>query len=95
MMSNLVSPRARRRAGCPMRDHDALPPDLRRWATAAALPWSARSLRRLWDRALRQTGCRAAALATLDAAEARALGREAPAVWGAGYQACGAFAYRR
>ncbi len=78
-----------------MRDHDALPPELRRWAAGAALPWSARSLRRLWTRALRRTGCREATLAALDAAEARALRREAPAVWGASYQACGALAYRR
>lgn len=78
-----------------MRDHDSLPPELRRWASEAALPWSARSLRRLWARALRQTGCQSTALKRLDAAEARALEREAPTVWGVAYRASGALAYRR
>ena len=81
VMSNLRSPRARQRAADAMREHDRLPPDLRLWASQAALPWSPRSLKRVWERALRQTGCRKAALERLSAAEAHTLARDAPAVW--------------
>jgi Family of unknown function (DUF6525) len=81
-MSNLRSPRARSRIGDAMREHDRLPVELRLWAAQAALPWSPHSLRRVWDRALAQTGCSKAALARLSAAEASTLAREAPAVWG-------------
>ncbi|WP_309666953.1 DUF6525 family protein [Tabrizicola sp.] len=80
-MSNLRSRRARSRTGDAMREHDQLPVDLRLWAAQAALPWSPRSLRRIWQRALAQTGCRKSALARLNAAEAAMLAREAPAVW--------------
>lgn len=85
MTRNLASPRARWRATDPMAAHDRLPPPLRAWATQAALPWSAASLRRLWDRALAETGCPRAALARLTAAERSALAREARQVWGATY----------
>ncbi|WP_225026235.1 DUF6525 family protein [Xinfangfangia pollutisoli] len=84
-MRNLASPRARARAGDPMRDHDALPPALRQWAAQAALPWSARSLRRAWTRALARTGCPDAALHRLAAAETATLARETARVWGPGY----------
>ena len=81
-MRNLVSPRARWRSGDPMAAHDSLPPPLRAWACQAALPWSARSLRRLWSRALADSGCPQAALTRLSAAEHAMLRREAPTVWG-------------
>ncbi len=77
-MSGNLSPALanRRRRGDPMREHDRLPEPLRRWATEAALPWSPRSLRRLWRRALSESGgCEDAALARLSAAEARQLDR--------------------
>ena len=76
MMGNLSSSRAQWRAGNPMAAHDRLPPDLRAWMINAALPWSASSALRLWTRALRETGCRDAALARLEAAEKRTLARD-------------------
>lgn len=87
MSRNLTSPRARWRRTNPMREHDALPAPLRRWAAQAALPYSAASLRRVWARALAATGCPQAALARLAAAEAATLAREAPQVWGPGHPA--------
>ncbi len=87
MTRNLASPRARLRATNPMRDHDALPAPLRQWATTAALPWSARSLRRAWERSLAATGCPKAALARLARAEAATLAREAALVWGPAHPA--------
>jgi hypothetical protein len=82
MKRNISSPRKVWRAVDPMRAHDRLPAPLRRWATEAALPWSAASLLRLWQRALAETGCEAAALARLRAAETARLARDAAAVWG-------------
>lgn len=84
-MRNLSSPRARWRKGNAMAAHDNLPAPLRHWASHAALPWSADSLRRLWSRALAETGSTDAALARLSAAEARSLRREAAKVWGNDY----------
>lgn len=75
-MGNLSSSRAQWRGGNPMAAHDRLPADLRRWMIHAALPWSAESALRLWTRALRETGCRQAALARLEAAERRTLQRD-------------------
>lgn len=75
-MGNLSSSRAQWRPGNPMAAHDRLPPDLRRWMIHAALPWSAESALRLWRRALRETGCKAAALARMEAAERRTLQRD-------------------
>ncbi|MFN3825836.1 MAG: DUF6525 family protein [Pseudorhodobacter sp.] len=82
MRRNLSTPRAVWRSVDPMRAHDRLPAPLRRFATEAALPWSAASLLRIWRRALADTGCEAAALARLRAAEAAALARDAGHVWG-------------
>ena len=75
-MGNLSSSRVRWRTGNAMAAHDRLPPDLRRWMIHAALPWSAESALRLWTRALRETGCKEAALARLTAAERRTLQRD-------------------
>jgi hypothetical protein len=90
-MRNLTSPRARWRQTNPMRDHDALPAPLRQWATQAALPYSARSLRRAWEKSLAATGCPEAALARLQRAEAATLARDAPQVWGIDYPSCAKF----
>lgn len=80
---NLRTSLRRRPARDPMREYDALPPPLRRWLAAACLPWSPRSARRLWTRALaRHGGDIAAALACLDRAEERTLARDAPKIWG-------------
>jgi len=78
MRRNLRSGFPRRaRAGRGLEAYDRLPAPLRRWLAQAALPWSARSARRLWRRALAESdGDVARALARLDAAEARQLSRE-------------------
>lgn len=63
--------------------HDRLPAPARRWACGAALPWSAASVARLWRKALRESGgCEVQALASLNAAEARLLRRDAAQIWG-------------
>ncbi len=80
-----------------MAAYDRLPRDLRVWLAEAALPWSAASVLRLWERALRETGCAQAARARLARAEAKALAREAARVWGQSYPTlqAGDFANRR
>ena len=83
-MGNLNS--GLRRSPSSIRAQDALPVPLRRWLKEAALPWSERSARKLWERALREArGDAQAALARMDRAQARLLARDAPRVWGAGY----------
>lgn len=86
-MSNLkTSLRKRRRAGDPMREFDHLPRTLRIWLAEAALPWSPRSVRRLWSKALQQSGgCETRALAHLSEIEAKRLTHDAPRVWGASF----------
>ncbi|GHC64218.1 DUF6525 family protein [Neogemmobacter tilapiae] len=74
-MKNLRSSKARWRRVDPMAEFDRLPPALRRWLHEAALPWSAGSAQRIWDRALGETGCEATALARLARAEAETLRR--------------------
>ncbi|MFM7442822.1 MAG: DUF6525 family protein [Tabrizicola sp.] len=85
MTRNLSAPRLRWRPYNPMRDHDALPPPLRAWATQAALPWSARSLLRAWNRSLVTTGSLEAAIRYLERLEAMVLAGQASKVWGEGY----------
>lgn len=85
-MSNLVtSLRRRARATPPMAAHDRLPPEVRLWVAQAALPWSAASVARLWQKALREAESPESALARLTRAEARMLARDAARVWGEGY----------
>lgn len=84
-MRNLASPRQRWRQTDPMRDHDALPQALRAWAAQAALPWSPRSLLRIWNRSIAMTGSCDAAIHRLTVIEAATLAREAPHVWGHEY----------
>ncbi|WP_304615705.1 DUF6525 family protein [Paracoccus sp. (in: a-proteobacteria)] len=79
--------RARRHVD-PMRDYDSLPLPLRRWLSQARLPWSPRSARKTWARALsRHQGDAERALAALDRAEARMLSRDIPRIWGADHPA--------
>lgn len=87
MSGNLTSPRARWRNADPMAAYDRLPPDLRLWLAGAALPWSAASVLRLWQRALQETGCAKAAKERLARAEAKTLAQEAARVWGPAYPA--------
>ncbi len=68
-----------------MAAYDRLPRDLRAWLAEAALPWSAASVLRLWQKALQETGCPTAARARLARAEAKTLAREAVKVWGPRY----------
>ncbi len=77
--SNLgaTSLRRRRRRDDPMREFDALPPPLRQWLSEAALPWSPRSCRRIWQRARSEGEPVAQVLAKLDRAEADCLCRDA------------------
>ena len=76
---NLRAGNVRRRAGDPMREFDALPPPLRAWLRDAALPWSAKSALRIWQKARREGGAQEA-LARLAAAEAGTLAREGAAM---------------
>ncbi|RKT32909.1 hypothetical protein BXY70_2259 [Roseovarius halotolerans] len=77
-------PMRRRPSGDPMAEYDRLPRAARRWLAEATLPWSARSVRRVWQRALeRSGGDEAAALAGLEQAEAARLRREAMHLAGA------------
>ncbi|WP_426033073.1 DUF6525 family protein [Cypionkella sp. TWP1-2-1b2] len=69
-----------------MQAYDALPAEARRWLASAKLPWSARSVARLWALAWVEAGGNLAAVrARMDAAQARKLARDAAAVWGACY----------
>jgi hypothetical protein len=43
----------RRRATDPMMTYDTLPQPLRRWLAEAALPWSPKSCKRIWEKARR------------------------------------------
>jgi hypothetical protein len=86
MARNVVTHLRRRHAS--MAQFDRLPAELRAWLTAAALPWSAQSALRLWQRHLRAAGGDArAARAALDRAEARLVARDAAAIWGPGHPA--------
>jgi hypothetical protein len=76
MNGNLRSPKVRWRRGCPMRAHDALPAPLRLWLKEAALPWSAESARRVWEREVRRSGVEGA-LRRLAEVEAATLAQEA------------------
>ena len=87
MNRNLRATHLRRRTVDPMAEHDALPPLARAWACQACLPWSARSVRRIWQSALARTGSAEAALSRLDAAERATLAQDRLRVWGRTYPA--------
>ncbi|WP_071798949.1 DUF6525 family protein [Natronohydrobacter thiooxidans] len=87
MRRNLSTSLKHRRAS-PMARHDRLPRELRLWLAQAALPWSAQSALKLWQRALREArGDTRAAQAILSRIEARLIARDAAQVWGAGHPA--------
>ena len=77
MSGNLGTTRLRcgRASGGGMRAFDTLPPALRRWMAGAALPWSAASCRRIWQKAEARGESPAAILARLDRAEASSLSK--------------------
>jgi hypothetical protein len=80
--SNCGAARASWHSGNTMADHDRLPPDLRRFMIHAALPWSARSVLRLWRKGLAETGCRTRALERVMRAAEATLRRDACETWG-------------
>ncbi len=69
----------RRRCEDPMAAYDRLPPDLRKWLREAKLPWSPKSCRAIWTKAIRQGLSAEDALDRLDRAELRTLQREGKA----------------
>ncbi|KPA20182.1 hypothetical protein shim_36800 [Shimia sp. SK013] len=73
MSRNLQSSLRRRRRQCnPMTEFDSLPPELRTWLRAAALPWSPASAKGVWVKAGGRRDPEAA-LARLAAVEAATL----------------------
>ena len=87
MGRNLVTSLRKRRAS-PMAQHDRLPAELRAWLAQAALPWSAHSALKLWQRKLRITGGDTeAAKAALSRTESAMIARDAVKVWGKGHPA--------
>ena len=86
MTCNLATSLKSRRNARTMQRYDRLPPHLRRWLANAALPWSAHSVLRLWQRLHRETGGDMARIVQrLDLAEPRMLARDRHAIWGADY----------
>lgn len=79
--------RKQRRAEDPMREFDRLPPELRAWLAGAVLPWRPRSVRRAYEKALRQTRDRHEAFRELDLLQSRRIARDAQALWGADHPA--------
>lgn len=70
MRRNLATSLRRKARPDAMARYDRLPAELRLWLAGAALPWSASSALRLWQRALHETRDPAAARQRLSAAEA-------------------------
>ncbi len=78
--------RRHRRNTNPMAEYDALPRELRGWLANAQLPWSPKSVRKLWRKALLQNdGETRQALRFLSACEARLIEKDAPKVWNASF----------
>ena len=75
----------RRPSVAPMQAYDALPPELRAWVAQAALPWSARSVRAAYGKALAKSGDPSKALAKLDQLQQALLARDAKVVWSQEY----------
>lgn len=92
MPRNLGDTRLKRplRRTSAMQDFDRLPPDLRRWLSAANLPWSAKSAERAYTKALQRCRDREAALRELDALQERLVAKDAAQVWGTEHPACSA-----
>jgi hypothetical protein len=78
MTGNLGSTtlKKRRRTADPMMTYDTLPQPLRSWLAAAALPWSPKSCKRIWDKA-RSNGLSVDdAIVVLTEAERKTLSRD-------------------
>lgn len=88
MACNLATSLRRRGRSSPFDQFDRLPPELRAWLAGAALPWSPRSVFRLWSRLLQEEhGNITGVLARLDQAEQRMLAKDGPKIWGCRYPA--------
>lgn len=66
----------KRRSGDPMQAYDGLPAPLRQWLSAAALPWSPASARRLWFKLRAKGLAQEEMIALLSEAEARTLAQD-------------------
>ena len=78
MTGNLGSTtlKRRRRAADPMMTYDTLPQPLRSWLAKAALPWSPKSCKRIWEKA-RSNGLSVNdAIVVLTKAEQKTLARD-------------------
>ncbi|MFT5061699.1 MAG: hypothetical protein ACI9AX_002030 [Polaromonas sp.] len=78
MADNLGSTtlKKRCRAADPMMTYDTLPQPLRSWLAGAALPWSPKSCRRIWDRARANGLSISDTIAVLTEAERKTLSRD-------------------
>ena len=79
-----------RRSSNPMGEFDSLPAPLRQWVANAKRPWSARTVRRSYEKALAKTGDPNAALSELTALQNRLIAKDAAYVWGQEYPQAGA-----
>ncbi|MEL7254523.1 MAG: DUF6525 family protein [Pseudomonadota bacterium] len=82
MNSGHTSLKRKPRATDPMREYDGLPQELRAWVARADLPWRPGSVRRSFERALRDTGDVTRALEELDRLQERLIAKDAKKVWG-------------
>lgn len=77
-----TSLRRRRRETRSMTEFDRLPAELRLWLATAVLPWSPRSARQAYARAVGRTRNKAEALEELDRVQRRLIQRDARRIWG-------------
>ena len=66
----------KRTKGDPMHEFDRLPPLLRRWVRDAVMPWSPTSVRRVYLKALKNTGNCSSALEELNKIQGKRLSKE-------------------
>ena len=66
--------KTRRRQSSPLQEFDCLPPQLREWLRYAVLPWSLRSVRRIYNRSIARTRDVDFAIAELDRIQEQRLG---------------------
>lgn len=78
----ITSLKRRRRTASPMQEYDRLPPELRAWLSSAILPWSPRSVRRAYKRALFRTRDADLAIGELEQMQRRNVAKDANFVWG-------------
>ncbi len=71
-----TSLRGKKRTTNPMHSFDKLPVPLRNWLHEAVLPWSPKSARRIWDKAVSKGKGTEGALRALQNAEMRTLARD-------------------